>query len=210
MNPVTSLVRSLATGSGLADPDGEGGARYRRSSLQSRPRRSASTARTSGCTISRASRRRRSAARGDRARTNRIEIGTAVIDMRYENPLYIAEEAAAADLISDGRLQLGVSRGSPESVVRGSRRSATCRARTRPTRTSRVRTRRCSGRRSPARGSRGDIRMTGSDGALAIEPQSPGLSDRITAKVMQERVGTPSTRTCRRRRRRARSRNGCR
>src|ERR1700691_4665031 len=53
------------------------------------------------------------------ARTNRIEIGTAVIDMRYENPLYMAEEAAAADLISDGRLQLGVSRGSPEIALRG-------------------------------------------------------------------------------------------
>ena len=29
------------------------------------------------------------------ARTSRIEIGTGVIDMRYENPLYMAEEAAA-------------------------------------------------------------------------------------------------------------------
>src|SRR6202162_6075939 len=53
------------------------------------------------------------------ARTKRIEIGTAVIDMRYENPLYLAEEAAAADLISGGRLQLGVSRGAPETVLRG-------------------------------------------------------------------------------------------
>lgn len=53
------------------------------------------------------------------ARTQRIEMGTGVIDMRYENPLYLAEEAAAVDLISDGRLALGVSRGSPESVVRG-------------------------------------------------------------------------------------------
>ena len=53
------------------------------------------------------------------ARTSRIEIGTAVIDMRYENPLYLAEEAAAADLISGGRLQLGVSRGSPEIALRG-------------------------------------------------------------------------------------------
>lgn len=53
------------------------------------------------------------------ARTERIEVGTGVIDMRYENPLYLAEEAAAVDLISDGRLALGVSRGSPESVVRG-------------------------------------------------------------------------------------------
>jgi len=53
------------------------------------------------------------------ARTQRIEVGTGVIDMRYENPLYLAEEAASVDLISGGRLALGVSRGSPESVVRG-------------------------------------------------------------------------------------------
>ncbi|HEX7739788.1 MAG TPA: LLM class flavin-dependent oxidoreductase [Marmoricola sp.] len=55
------------------------------------------------------------------ARTNRIEIGTGVIDMRYENPLYMAEDAGAADLISGGRLQLGISRGSPESVIDGFR-----------------------------------------------------------------------------------------
>ncbi|GAB3407621.1 LLM class flavin-dependent oxidoreductase [Schumannella luteola] len=58
------------------------------------------------------------------ARTSRIEIGTGVIDMRYENPLYFAEEAAAADLISagsgrQGRLQLGISRGSPETALDG-------------------------------------------------------------------------------------------
>lgn len=53
------------------------------------------------------------------AKTNRIEIGTAVIDMRYENPLYMAEDAGAADLIAGGRLQLGISRGSPEQVIDG-------------------------------------------------------------------------------------------
>ncbi len=53
------------------------------------------------------------------ARTNRIEIGTAVIDMRYENPLYMAEDAGSADLIAGGRLQLGISRGSPEQVIDG-------------------------------------------------------------------------------------------
>lgn len=53
------------------------------------------------------------------ARTHDIEIGTAVIDMRYENPLYMAEDAGAADLISRGRLQLGISRGSPEQVIDG-------------------------------------------------------------------------------------------
>jgi alkanesulfonate monooxygenase SsuD/methylene tetrahydromethanopterin reductase-like flavin-dependent oxidoreductase (luciferase family) len=55
------------------------------------------------------------------ARTSRIELGTAVIDMRYENPLYMAEDAGAADLIADGRLQLGISRGSPEQVIDGYR-----------------------------------------------------------------------------------------
>lgn len=53
------------------------------------------------------------------AKTRKIEIGTGVIDMRYENPLYMAENAAAADLISARRLQLGISRGSPEQVIDG-------------------------------------------------------------------------------------------
>jgi alkanesulfonate monooxygenase SsuD/methylene tetrahydromethanopterin reductase-like flavin-dependent oxidoreductase (luciferase family) len=53
------------------------------------------------------------------AKTTRIEIGTAVIDMRYENPLYMVEDASAADLIASGRLQLGISRGSPEQVIDG-------------------------------------------------------------------------------------------
>jgi alkanesulfonate monooxygenase SsuD/methylene tetrahydromethanopterin reductase-like flavin-dependent oxidoreductase (luciferase family) len=55
------------------------------------------------------------------ARTSTIEIGTGVIDMRYENPLYMAEDAGSADLISGGRLQLGISRGSPEQVLEGYR-----------------------------------------------------------------------------------------
>lgn len=53
------------------------------------------------------------------ARTERIEIGTGVIDMRYENPHYMIEDAGSADLISGGRLQLGISRGSPEQVIKG-------------------------------------------------------------------------------------------
>ena len=53
------------------------------------------------------------------ARTRKIEIGTAVIDMRYENPHYMAEDAGSADLIAGARLQLGISRGSPEQVIEG-------------------------------------------------------------------------------------------
>ena len=53
------------------------------------------------------------------AKTSCIELGTGVIDMRYENPLYMAEDAGAADLIAGGRLQLGISRGSPEQVIDG-------------------------------------------------------------------------------------------
>src|SRR6266446_2316594 len=53
------------------------------------------------------------------AKTSRIEIGTAVIAMRYENPFYMAEDAGAADLIAGRRLQLGISRGSPEQVIDG-------------------------------------------------------------------------------------------
>jgi alkanesulfonate monooxygenase SsuD/methylene tetrahydromethanopterin reductase-like flavin-dependent oxidoreductase (luciferase family) len=55
------------------------------------------------------------------ARTKRIEIGTGVVDMRYENPFYMAEDAGATDLIAGGRLQLGISRGSPEQVIDGYR-----------------------------------------------------------------------------------------
>src|SRR5690606_26892189 len=53
------------------------------------------------------------------SRTKRIEVGTGVIDMRYENPFYLAEEAAALNYIADGRIALGISRGSPETALRG-------------------------------------------------------------------------------------------
>lgn len=51
--------------------------------------------------------------------TTNLNLGTGVIDLRYENPLYMAETAATTDLLSGGRLQLGVSRGSPEQAVDG-------------------------------------------------------------------------------------------
>jgi alkanesulfonate monooxygenase SsuD/methylene tetrahydromethanopterin reductase-like flavin-dependent oxidoreductase (luciferase family) len=53
------------------------------------------------------------------ARTTRLELGTGIIDMRYENPLNMAELAASTDLISGRRLQLGISRGSQEPALRG-------------------------------------------------------------------------------------------
>jgi alkanesulfonate monooxygenase SsuD/methylene tetrahydromethanopterin reductase-like flavin-dependent oxidoreductase (luciferase family) len=90
--------------------------------LASPPRSSVRTGRTSGCTTSPTSFPRRfRCSRPSAPGPARIEIGTAVIDMRYENPLYMAEDAGSADLISGGRLQLGISRGSPEQVIEGYR-----------------------------------------------------------------------------------------
>jgi alkanesulfonate monooxygenase SsuD/methylene tetrahydromethanopterin reductase-like flavin-dependent oxidoreductase (luciferase family) len=114
------------------------------------------------------------------ARTCRIEIGTAVIDMRYEKPLYMAEEAAAADLISGGRLQLGISRGSPEPALRGSEsfgyvpREGQTDADLARAHTSMFRA-----AISGAGVVRADRQMTGSDGVLPVQPQSPGLAERI-------------------------------
>jgi alkanesulfonate monooxygenase SsuD/methylene tetrahydromethanopterin reductase-like flavin-dependent oxidoreductase (luciferase family) len=108
-------------------------------------------------------------------KTGRIEIGTGVIDMRYENALYMAEEAAAADLLAGGRLQLGVSRGSPEPAWHGAEafgysmdheearqktalfRAAIAGAAVAPT----------------------DAGDRPGEGRLALQPQSPGLGDRI-------------------------------
>jgi alkanesulfonate monooxygenase SsuD/methylene tetrahydromethanopterin reductase-like flavin-dependent oxidoreductase (luciferase family) len=114
------------------------------------------------------------------ARTNRIEIGTAVIDMRYESPLYMAEEAAAADLISGGRLQLGVSRGSPETVLRGAESFGY-----RPADgetdadAARRKTQLFLGAIGGAVVARTDPARTGISGGLTVQPQSAGLADRI-------------------------------
>lgn len=114
------------------------------------------------------------------AKTQRIEVGTGVIDMRYENPLYLAEEAATLDLISSRRIALGISRGSPETALRGYEAFG------------------YTGSEDP-RGAdlardkfelflqaidgekvvEGDPHMVGPGQRLAIEPLSPNLRDRI-------------------------------
>jgi alkanesulfonate monooxygenase SsuD/methylene tetrahydromethanopterin reductase-like flavin-dependent oxidoreductase (luciferase family) len=115
------------------------------------------------------------------ARTSRIELGTGVIDMRYENPLYMAEEAAATDLISGGRLQLGISRGSPEPAERGSEAfgyvpgegqtdADVAREHTEAFRAA------IAG--EPVVAASREMGGAGI-GRLAIQPQSPGLADRI-------------------------------
>ena len=112
---------------------------------------------------------------GNGVRTTRIEIGTGVIDMRYENPLYMAEEAAAADLLAGGRLQLGVSRGSPEHAWRG----AEAFGYSVDPDDARTKTAIFRAAIGGAGVVRSDPAMTGFDAALPIQPQSPGLADRI-------------------------------
>jgi alkanesulfonate monooxygenase SsuD/methylene tetrahydromethanopterin reductase-like flavin-dependent oxidoreductase (luciferase family) len=114
------------------------------------------------------------------AKTSRIEIGTGVIDMRYENPLYMAEDAAAADLISGGRLQLGISRGSPETALRGYESFG----HVPPDGTSDAEMARAHTDlfRAAIDGAAvvdSDPRMTGRSVRLPIMPQAPGLSERI-------------------------------
>jgi alkanesulfonate monooxygenase SsuD/methylene tetrahydromethanopterin reductase-like flavin-dependent oxidoreductase (luciferase family) len=116
------------------------------------------------------------------ARTSRIELGTGIIDMRYENPLYMAEDAGAADLISGGRLQLGISRGSPEQVIDGYRHFGyEPAAGTTDADMAREHTRRflevLSGEGFAAPNPR--PMFANPPGLLPIEPHSPGLRDRI-------------------------------
>jgi alkanesulfonate monooxygenase SsuD/methylene tetrahydromethanopterin reductase-like flavin-dependent oxidoreductase (luciferase family) len=107
--------------------------------------------------------------------TSRIEIGTGVIDMRYENPLYMAEEAAAADLLAGGRLQLGVSRGSPEPAWQGAEAFGY------PSQANDAREKTALFRAaiSGAGVVRADAGGTPGRAMLAVQPQSPDLADRI-------------------------------
>jgi alkanesulfonate monooxygenase SsuD/methylene tetrahydromethanopterin reductase-like flavin-dependent oxidoreductase (luciferase family) len=114
------------------------------------------------------------------ARTQRIEIGTAVIDMRYENPLYMAEDAAAADLISGGRLQLGISRGSPEPALRGAESFGHVPAEGQTEADmAREHARIFRAAIEGAGVAMSDPEMTGLSTPMPIQPQSPGLHERI-------------------------------
>ncbi|MET4592168.1 LLM class flavin-dependent oxidoreductase [Arthrobacter sp. 754] len=115
------------------------------------------------------------------ARTKRIEMGTGVVDMRYENPLYLAEEAAATDLISGGRLQLGISRGSPEPARNG---AAAFGHMPEPGESDADMARRHTAQFRHAITGAGvaeaDPRYAGgARGLLPVQPQSPGLDQRI-------------------------------
>lgn len=114
------------------------------------------------------------------ARTSRIEVGTGVIDMRYENPLSLAEESAALDLIADGRVALGVSRGSPETALRGYEAFGyTGSTDPRGADLARDKFARFWAAINGARLVDADPRMAPAGSRLAVEPQSPGLPSRI-------------------------------
>jgi alkanesulfonate monooxygenase SsuD/methylene tetrahydromethanopterin reductase-like flavin-dependent oxidoreductase (luciferase family) len=114
------------------------------------------------------------------ARTSRIEMGTGVIDMRYESPLYMAEEAAATDLIAGGRLQLGISRGSPEPARNGAGAFGHLPA---AGETDADMARRHTELFRQAISGTGvaepDPRYAATRGLLPVQPQSPGLAERI-------------------------------
>ncbi|QYH36799.1 LLM class flavin-dependent oxidoreductase [Salinibacterium sp. M195] len=114
------------------------------------------------------------------ARTSTIELGTGVIDMRYENPLAMAELAAQADLIAAGRLQLGISRGSPETVIDGWRafgyEPAAGEGDADMARAHTDKFRRAIAGEGLAPG---NPQMVGTSALQSIQPQAPGLSERI-------------------------------
>jgi len=114
------------------------------------------------------------------ARTSRIELGTGIIDMRYENPLYMAEVAATTDLLSDARLQLGVSRGSPEPALRGAEEFGHVPAEGQSDADlAREHTARFRAAIAGAGVADSNPEQAGTGMRLAIQPQSPGLADRI-------------------------------
>jgi alkanesulfonate monooxygenase SsuD/methylene tetrahydromethanopterin reductase-like flavin-dependent oxidoreductase (luciferase family) len=114
------------------------------------------------------------------ARTSRIELGTGVIDMRYENPWALAEQAGATDLISGGRLQLGISRGSPENVIDGWRSFGYAPAEGQSDADMAREHTELFRRAIEGEGfAPGNPRVIGTASPQPVTPQSPGLADRI-------------------------------
>jgi len=52
-------------------------------------------------------------------RTTRLRLGSAVMVLPWHNPVLLAEQAATLDLISDGRLDLGIGKGYRHSEFKG-------------------------------------------------------------------------------------------
>src|SRR5437867_3537348 len=61
------------------------------------------------------------------AHTTSLRVGSLVFDNDYKHPAILAKEAATIDLLSDGRLELGVGAGSTRRRIRcASRPTARC------------------------------------------------------------------------------------
>jgi alkanesulfonate monooxygenase SsuD/methylene tetrahydromethanopterin reductase-like flavin-dependent oxidoreductase (luciferase family) len=112
-------------------------------------------------------------------RTSRIRLGTGVIPLRYEDPIRLAEDAATVDLLSGGRLELGVSSGigqfAPilDPVFGESERGFSAEAQHRLERL------RSAVAGVPVAHSGAGFMSIPPDVDLAVTPSSPGLSDRI-------------------------------
>lgn len=112
-------------------------------------------------------------------RTSRIGFGTAVLGMRYEDPIRLAEDAGTVDLLSGGRVELGISTGIPQSgpvldpvfggVERPFREEAEARA-----------ARLLEALGGTTLGTSGSgYESIPADSELFVQPQSPGLLDRV-------------------------------
>ncbi|MCL9666094.1 LLM class flavin-dependent oxidoreductase [Curtobacterium albidum] len=112
-------------------------------------------------------------------RTSTIGFGTAVLGMRYEDPIRLAEDASTVDLLSDGRVQLGISTGIAgygpilDPVFGASERSFRDEAEARAARLLEV----LQGEPLGTAGKGYESIPAGAD--LALQPLSPGLRDRV-------------------------------
>jgi alkanesulfonate monooxygenase SsuD/methylene tetrahydromethanopterin reductase-like flavin-dependent oxidoreductase (luciferase family) len=105
-------------------------------------------------------------------RTARIRLGIAIVAIRYEDPIRLAEDAATVDLLSDGRLELGISGGTPhfEDIFGASELSFTDESQSRLQRFREAISGQVIGSVTPPGQPAQD---------LIVRPNSPGLPDRI-------------------------------